>query len=95
VSIELQPFGKTHKVLVWTENQLLVKLRQVEQVFRLSALLIYPCQELAHNFDSLGEIFLVPVVFGRVFDNHFEEKGISGQTRCRFGQVSVQLELSR
>ncbi len=52
----------THHHLAWLEHKLLVKLQQVEPIFRLPRLCVYFGEELANDSNHLREYCLVRTI---------------------------------
>jgi hypothetical protein len=59
----------THNRLVRPENQLLLQLSQLENIFRLSTLNIDLGQESFDHLDNLGNIRLILTIIRCVFQN--------------------------
>lgn len=73
----------THHLFTTLEQQLLIKLEEVEPVLRLPCLGVDGLQELTHNLDDLRQCHLVRVIFRSVFQDSFEEKRVPGETGRR------------
>ena len=76
------------------EDELLVKLGEIEPVLALAGLDVDLGEELAHELDHLGQDELVRVVIRRVLEARLEQKRVSREARRRLGEVAVQLELA-
>lgn len=86
---------KTHHKLPRPIQQLLIQLHQIKPVLRLSRLDVHFAEEFADYCYHLRESLLVDVVLWRVLVYSFEQEWIPRETRCRFREIAIKLELAR
>ena len=81
-------------MFIWTEDELLIKLKEIEPVLRFTCLRVDGLQEIANDLDDLRQCLLIRIVLWRVLEYGLEQKWIPRQTRRRLRQVAVQLQFS-
>ena len=85
----------THHKLPLPIQQLLIQLHQIKPVLRLARLDVHFTEEFADYCYHLRERLLVDVVLRCVLVYCFEQERIPCETRCRFREIAIKLELAR
>jgi hypothetical protein len=84
----------THNRLVRPKDQLLLQLRKLEDVFRLSTLNINLGQESLDHLDNLGDIRLILTIIRCIFQYSLQKQWVSTKSSSRFSKITVQLQFS-
>ncbi len=82
-------------LLIGAELELLVQTPQVEAILGLAGLFIHSTQEIPDHDQDLRDVFHVRAVRLRVLEHVLQQQRVPGQSRGRFGQVTIKLQFPR
>ena len=83
----------TYEIFPWPEYELLIQLSKVEHVFRFSAFLVHPSEEVLDQLGHFRNLCFVWIVIRRVFENFLKQERVSGETSGGFREIAVKFKL--